>query len=72
MHRSGLLPLTFESLEQGFEGKNCQNGNQGKPCSDFSSCLFAQSSKVRFLIASCNKTNRSDPALLFAGNIYVA
>ena len=32
MHHSGLLPLTFEGLEQGFGGKNCQNGSQGKPC----------------------------------------
>ena len=34
MHHNGPLPLTFEGLEQGFEGKNCQNASQGKtlPC----------------------------------------
>ena len=32
MHRSGPLPLTFQGLEQGFGGKNCQNNqSQGKP-----------------------------------------
>ena len=34
MHHLGPLPLTFEGPEQGFGGKNCQNGSQGKPCSD--------------------------------------
>ena len=32
MYRSGLLPLTFEGLQQDFGGKNCQNGSRGKPC----------------------------------------
>ena len=32
MHHSGPLPLIFESPEQGFWGKNCQNESQGKPC----------------------------------------
>ena len=32
MHCSGPLPLTFEGLEQGFGGKNYQNGSLGKPC----------------------------------------
>ena len=32
MHHSGPLPLSFESPEQCFEGKNCQNVSQGKPC----------------------------------------
>ena len=31
MHGSGPLPLTFEGPEQGFGGKNCQNGSRGKP-----------------------------------------
>ena len=30
MHHSGPLLLTFESLQQGFGGKNCQNGSRGK------------------------------------------
>ena len=29
MHHSGPLPLTFEGPEQGFGGKNCQNGSGG-------------------------------------------
>ena len=29
MHCSGTLPLTFEGPEQGFEGKNSQNGSWG-------------------------------------------
>ena len=32
MHRSGLLPLTFEGLEQGYRGINSQNAGRGKPC----------------------------------------
>ena len=32
MHHSGPLPLTFEGLEQGFGGKNCQNASPGKLC----------------------------------------
>ena len=28
MHHSGALLLTFEGLEQGFWGNNCQNGNR--------------------------------------------
>ena len=32
MHHSGHLPKKFEGPEQGFEGKNCQNMSQGKPC----------------------------------------
>ena len=31
MRRSGPLPLTFEGPEQGFRGKNCQNGSRKKP-----------------------------------------
>ena len=30
MHHSGPLLLTFEGLEQGFGGNNCQNGNRGR------------------------------------------
>ena len=33
MHHSGPLLLTFEDPNQGFGGKNCQNGSQGKPWS---------------------------------------
>ena len=33
MHHSGPLPLTVEGLEQGFGGKNHQNGSRGKPLS---------------------------------------
>ena len=29
MHHLGPLPLTFEGGEQGFGGKNCQNGSRG-------------------------------------------
>ena len=32
MHCSGPLLLTFDDPEQGFGGKNCQNGSRGKPC----------------------------------------
>ena len=32
MHHSGPLSLIFEGLEQGFGGKNCQNGSRAKPC----------------------------------------
>ena len=47
MHHSGPLPLTFEDLEQGFGGKNCQNGSQGKLYCKHS---YKQSCKVKFFI----------------------
>ena len=49
MHHSGPLPLTFEGLEQGFGGKNCQNGSLAKPCLGISK-LKVLSSKFRTFI----------------------
>ena len=65
MHGSGSLSVAFEGPEQGFGGKNCQNGSRGKPCLNYPKyhLLSVALSDISWTSCACWASHKISPVV---------